>query len=164
MKVYLASFFFDAFGYEGTKKLAERIRETIPEVNLYVPQENDEINDKTANDSTITSTQIFQCDTDELLSSQVLVACLDGVEIDAGVACEVGVFSGCLETLAQLNLVHTPKYIIGLYSDMRRDGTGDNRMYKNQYVKGAVEKYGAVVDSIDDICFLLKKLYEEYYK
>ena len=46
MKAYLASFFFDKFGYEGTKKLAEDIRKAVPNIDLYVPQENDEINDK----------------------------------------------------------------------------------------------------------------------
>lgn len=163
MKAYLASFFFDKFGYEGTKKLAEDIREAVPNIELYVPQENDEINDKENNDSTITAEAIYQADTDKLLASQVLIACIDGVEIDAGVACEIGAFAGCLDTLAQLQLQHTPKYIIALYSDMRRNGTGDNRMYKNLYVKGAIEKYGTVVGSTEEITYLLNKIQKEYY-
>ena len=164
MKAYLASFFFDKFGYEGTKKLADDIRKAVPNIDLYVPQENDEINDKEANDSTITAQAIYDADTSKLLASQVLIACIDGVEIDSGVACEIGVFAGCLDTLAQLKLRHTPKYIIALYSDMRRNGTGDNRMYKNLYVKGAIEKYGAVVSTTEEVTMLLSKLYNEYYK
>ena len=37
-------------------------------------------------------------------------------------------------------------------------------MYKNLYVKGAIEKYGAVVSTTEEVTMLLSKLYNEYYK
>ena len=99
MKAYLATNFFDLFGFEGTAKIAGKIREAFPQLELYVPQENGEINDKKSNDDIITDIAIYKADARELLSSQILIAYLDGVEIDAGVAGEIGMFVGSLETL-----------------------------------------------------------------
>jgi hypothetical protein len=162
IKGYVASHFFDIFGYEGTAKLAQEIREACPSIDLYVPQENDEINDKESNDATITAEAIYQADTDKLLSSQVLIAYLDGVEVDAGVAGEVGIMAGSLETLQKMGLVHTPKIIVGIYSDMRRKGTGDNHMYKNLFIVGAVDKWGVVVDNKKDAIRVIKDFCDNY--
>lgn len=164
MKGYLASHFFDIFGFEGTARLAERIRKECPWLELYVPQENGEINDKKNNDGDITALKIYEEDTKHLLASQVLIAYLDGVEIDAGVAGEVGIMSGHLETLEalgrELGFRYSPKMIIGIYSDMRRAGTGDNHMYKNMYILGAIEKYGVVVESVDQVIEALNIFYD----
>ena len=53
-------------------------------------------------------------------------------------------FVGSLETLRALGVKHTPKLVIGLYTDMRQHGTGDNRMYKNLFIKGAINEWGRV--------------------
>lgn len=151
MKAYLATHFFDKFGYEGTIKLAEELRTAFPELDLYNPLENGDINDKETNDSTITDVAIYQADRDKLLSSQILIACIDGVEIDSGVAGEIGMFIGSLETLKALNIKHTPKLIIGLYTDIRRDGTGDNRMYKNLFIKGGINEWGFIAHNTKEI-------------
>lgn len=166
LKGYLASHFFDIFGFEGTAKLAEKIRKECPYLDLYVPQENGEINDKENNDSDITAEKIYMADTDELLSSQILIAYLDGVEVDSGVACEVGIMAGHLETLDSLSehfqFNYTPKLIIGIYSDMRRKGTGDNHMYKNLFVLGAVEKFGVVVENFDQVVEAIEIFYNNF--
>jgi hypothetical protein len=159
---YLATHFFDIFGFEGTAKLAQEIREACPFLELYVPQENGEINDKESNDGNITAEAIYQADTDYLLSSQVLIAYLDGVEVDAGVAGEVGIMAGSLETLQKLGIQHTPKLIVGIYSDMRRLGTGDNHMYKNLFVIGAVEKWGVVVMNKHDAIDAIQVFFKDY--
>ena len=65
MRAYLATHFFDKFGYEGTIKLAEELRTAFPELDLYNPLENGEINDKETNDSTITDVAIYQADRDK---------------------------------------------------------------------------------------------------
>lgn len=150
LKGYLATHFFDLFGFEGTAKLAEQIRKETP-LKLYVPQENGDINDKENNDGIITDEAIYYADMRELLSSQILIAYLDGVEIDSGVSAEIGMFCGSLETLEALGFGHSPKLILGIYTDMRKDGTGDNRMYKNLFVKGGVKRWGKVVHTIDDL-------------
>lgn len=156
MKVYLASHFFDTFGAEGTKNLAHQIRRLIPHIDLYVPQENGSINDKKANDASITAEAIYTADRDQLLSSDILIACIDGVEIDSGVACEVGLFSGLIETE---KLHKDPKRtIIGLYTDSRQHGTGDNHMYKNQFVVGAIKHHGVIVSTISELLLALKDI------
>lgn len=166
IKGYLATHFFDIFGLEGTKKLGEELRRECPFLDLYIPLENEEINDKKNNDGDITALKIYEEDTKHLLASQVLIAYLDGVEIDAGVAGEVGLMSGHLETLEalgrELGFRYSPKMIIGIYSDMRRAGTGDNHMYKNMYILGAIEKHGVVVESVDQVIEALKLFYYNY--
>ena len=79
MKAYLATNFFDLFGFEGTAKIGKRIREEFPQLEVYIPQENGEINDKKNNDDIITDIAIYKADAKELLSSQILIAYLDGV-------------------------------------------------------------------------------------
>lgn len=160
MKAYLASHFFDTFGYEGTRNLAHQIRCLMPEMDLYVPQENGEINDKQANDASITAESIYKADRDRLLSSDILIAYIDGVEIDAGVACEIGLFSGLIETE---KLHEDPKRtIIGLYTDSRQHGTGDNHMYKNQFVVGAIKQNGTIVSSLTELLLTLQEMRPAY--
>lgn len=162
MKAYIATHFFDLFGFEGTKRLAKRLRKEFPDIEFYVPQENGEINDKKNNDDKITDIAIYEADTKELLSSQILIAYLDGVEIDSGVACEIGLFIGVMETLKQLNIKHTPKLVLGLYTDMRQYGTGDNHMYKNLFVKGGINKWGKVVSSENELVDEIRNFVNNY--
>lgn len=162
MKAYLATHFFDLFGFEGTKMLAERIREAFPQLQLYVPQENGEINDKENNDANITDIAIYKGDATELLSSQILIAYMDGVEIDAGVAGEIGMFVGSLETLRAMGVRHTPKLVIGIYTDMRQNGTGDNRMYKNLFIKGAVREWGFIASTVDEVLYAIENFISDY--
>lgn len=70
------------------EKIVLSIRETYPEIEVYVPQEQGEINDKNAYAD---SMAIAKYDTDALLASRLMVAVLDGSTIDVGVATEIGV-------------------------------------------------------------------------
>lgn len=157
MKAYLATFFFDYFGFEGTKRLAAEIRLNIPGIDLYVPQENASINSKKDNDSNITTETIYVADRDRLLNSDILIACIDGVEIDSGVSGEIGMLAGFQEALIKYGIPHKPKKIILFYSDMRQDGLGDNHMYKNLFTKGAGEHFGVTVRTVQDIICEIKK-------
>lgn len=144
MKAYLATNFFSEAGFEYTAKLAKIFRDL--DIDLYVPQENGEINDKNAkNASTITDTDIANGDNRYLEHANILIASLDGVEIDSGVSAEIGYFSGMAR--AEEKYCASPPYrkIIGLYTDIRRDGEGDNRFYINLYTKGLVKIRGKVV-------------------
>jgi nucleoside 2-deoxyribosyltransferase len=82
---------------------------------------------------------------DELQSCDAIVACLDQFPIDSGVACEIGVAFGS----------NIP--VIGLYTDIRSRRKGAGRMYKNQYVLGAIEANGEVVYSIEQLLKILPK-------
>lgn len=159
-KGYLATHFFDMFGFEGTNNLAEKIRKETG-LNLYVPQENGEINDKENNDAMITDVKIYQADTEKLLESNILIAYIDGIEIDSGVSAEIGLFSGYLEACKKFEKFDKPRMIIGIYTDCRQHGTGDNHMYKNLFTKGAINNFGIVVSNIDDLIKEIKSFLRE---
>lgn len=155
MKAYLASHFFNEAGFNYTKSIADRIRKDIPELDLYVPQENGEINDKEANDTTITARLIAEGDNQYLREANILIANIDGVEIDSGVSAEIGYFSGLME-LEKIYEVKKPRIIIGLYTDMRQNGTGENFFYINLYTKGLIQSNGILVKNTDELIGSIK--------
>ncbi len=144
-KVYFASPLFDEASRDWNEKVVREIRKKY-DVNIYLPQENSEINDKSDADAQITSVDIFDLDTEKLAAADILIANLDGgLEIDSGVACEVGYF-------ASLCAKDSSKKIVGLISDVRwnaKNGTENEQhgVYKNLYVVGAVKKYGFLVEN-----------------
>ncbi|MFV0479361.1 MAG: nucleoside 2-deoxyribosyltransferase [Anaerorhabdus sp.] len=144
-KIYFASPLFDEASRDWNKKVVAVIREKY-DVQIYLPQENSEINDKSDDSAEVTSLDIFNLDTKELVASDILIANLDGgLEIDSGVACEVGYFAALCD--------QTPsKKIVGLISDVRWNATNgavgeQHGVYKNLYVIGAVKKYGMLIEN-----------------
>ncbi|PEN61646.1 nucleoside 2-deoxyribosyltransferase [Bacillus wiedmannii] len=144
MKGYLANGLFTAGDCAVNVAIATSLRKVIPGIDLYVPQENDAINDKNAYADSVT---IAQADSKELLESDFLVAVIDGVEIDAGVAAEIGIFST------------TGKPIFALYTDIRQlgrdnrrkldalveDATENQFMYRNLFVVGLIKQSGGSI-------------------
>src|SRR5690625_1598840 len=88
MKGYFASHFFNDAMFQWTEDLACKIEQATG-LDLYVPQRNGSINDKKNNDATITAAAISKADTEKLKEANILIACLDGLTIDDGVAAEV---------------------------------------------------------------------------
>jgi nucleoside 2-deoxyribosyltransferase len=144
MKGYLANGLFTIGDRLVNEIIASELRyayynHTGQHLDLYVPQENDAINDKTAYADSVT---IAKADTERLMKSDFLVAVLDGVEIDSGVAAEIGMF------------FTTGKPIFALYSDIRQegrhnkqkldalinDGTENQFMYRNLFVIGLIKQ------------------------
>jgi nucleoside 2-deoxyribosyltransferase len=107
--------------------------------SVFLPQE------AFSGDADPTNEEIFRVDTAELQSCDIIVACLDQFPIDSGVACEIGV--------AYASGIP----VIGLYTDIRSRRTGAGRMYKNQYVLGAIEARGEVVFSLEQLIETLPK-------
>lgn len=153
MKVYLANGLFSLADFNLNKLIAKELREKVDNIDLFVPQEA-EINDK---NSYASSKEIFQLDYQNLAQSDYVVAVIDGVEIDSGVACEIGMAKA-------LNIP-----IIGLYTDVRQLGTSNGKkinaliqdsvenqfMYRNLFVVGAIKSNGSIVNNIDEICNIL---------
>lgn len=150
MKGYLANGLFNIGDRIVNDLIAKEIRNLI-DVDLYVPQENGDINDKNAYADSIT---IASADIDKLVNSDFLIAVIDGVEIDSGVAAEIGAF------------YMTGKPIFALYSDVRQQGTKNKEkinaliqsglenqfMYRNLFVIGLIKKSnGGVYSTIDDL-------------
>lgn len=161
MKAYLANGLFSIGDRYVNREIAKKVRETFEKIDLYVPQENAEINDKNA---FANSEMIFDGDYEKLKESDFLIAVIDGVEIDSGVAAEMGVFY----------TFNRP--IFALYSDIRqqgrdssekiealiKDGTENQFMYRNLFVTGLVKKSGGgIYESIEDLVTGLKEYYED---
>ncbi|MFC7684809.1 nucleoside 2-deoxyribosyltransferase [Ureibacillus sp. GCM10028918] len=160
MKAYLANGLFSIGDRLVNEMLAKEIRQEIPEIELYVPQENDAINDKQA---FANSLAIAEADMKKLHESKVLIAVLDGIEIDSGVAAEIGVFS----------TYNRP--IIALFSDVRQlgrdnhqkinalieDGTENQFIYRNLFVIGIIKKSGVIVSTVKDVVETVKKYLRE---
>lgn len=139
-KIYLASHFFNDAMFTWTESLAQ-LMEKETGASLYVPQRNGEINDKEANDATINDIQIYEQDMKELMSSDILVACIDGTEIDPGVAGEILAFA----TRCQFEKEKQLK-IIGIITDMRYNGTDRNMLYRNLMIIGAIKANGILIE------------------
>lgn len=156
IKLYFASPLFTAMEQFFNRDVVEELRNQIyftqlseqVDVEIYLPQENEAINDKS---SYADSKMIAQADTKELLESDLVLAILDGVTIDAGVASEIGIAYA------------TGIPIIGLYSDVRQ-GTHNNHKkiealdeiaesqfsYINLYTAGLVKSNGVIVGTVSD--------------
>lgn len=157
MKAYLANGLFGMGDRLMNDEIARRLRDTFPEMELYVPQENIALNDK---NGYADSMQIAQGDDSYLLSSDFLIAVLDGVEIDSGVACEIGKFS----------MLGRP--IFGLFTDIRQHGRSNEKkldalvsdglenqfVYRNLYVIGQIKlsNGGAILSSLDDLALAVQ--------
>lgn len=145
MKIYFANALFSQAEINYNAKLAAKIRQLDPQIDLYLPQENAEINDKQAYAD---SKMIAQADTQKLLQSDLMVAVLDGLSIDNGVASEIGVAYA----------KEIP--IVGLYTDTRQQGSSNQKKlqalseiaenqfhYLNLYTTGLVKLNGIIVNN-----------------
>lgn len=157
MKAYLANGLFGIGDRLVNDLIAKEVRREIAGIELYLPQENDEINDK---NSYADSIAIAEADMERLLESDFLIAVIDGVEIDSGVAAEIGAF------------YTTGKPIFALYSDVRQqgrdnhkkinalieDGSENQFMYRNLFVIGLIKKSaGGVYENIESLVEAIKK-------
>lgn len=137
VNIYLASHFFDAGGTMKTQFLADNIRSEFGDkVEVYLPHENGDINDKTKAVNYVTDVDIARADNERLLESDILIADMDGVEIDSGVSAEIGVVAGwneIINTIGELNEIpmykreiqgiNKPIKIIGFTTDIRLNNT-----------------------------------------
>lgn len=143
MNGYLASHFFNDAMFRWTEDLAQFI-ERNTNLDLYVPQRNADINDKKNNDATITDIKISQADTERLKEANILIANLDGLTIDDGVSAEI-MAHGIMAEFEKVNNINFPRLIIGIITDMRYIGTGENKLYRNLMIIGKVKEHGHLV-------------------
>ena len=155
MKIYFANGLFSQADFEFNARIVADLRAQVPGVDIYLPQENAAINDKEAYAD---SKMIAQADTDELLSADLVVAVLDGITIDAGVASEIGV--------AYARAIP----IVGLYTDSRQQGAGNQQKlaalqsiaenqfhYLNLYTTGLIKLNGTIVNNTADLAKAVAK-------
>lgn len=154
MKGYLANGLFSKADIMYNSYVASVLRQEFYSFDLFLPQEA-EINDK---NSYADSVMIAELDTQKLLEADVLIAMIDGVEIDAGVATEIGIFST------------TGKPIFAVYTDVRQlgrdneqkiqalidDGVENQFMYRNLFTVGVIKKNGKIVSDFMELITELK--------
>ncbi|MBN2904195.1 MAG: nucleoside 2-deoxyribosyltransferase, partial [Enterococcus sp.] len=126
-------------------ELVASIRQQYPQLEIYLPQENATINDKSAYAD---SKMIALADTEKVLESDLMIALLDGLTIDAGVASEIGV--------AYAKGIP----VLGLYTDSRQQGADNQQKlaalqtvaenqfhYVNLYTVGLIKLNGEIYSS-----------------
>lgn len=147
-QIYFASPLFSDMERVYNESLVKKIRAMYPELNVYLPQEQGEINDK---ESYADAKMIAKYDTDALLSSQLVLAILDGVSIDVGVASEIGV-------AYQAGIP-----VLGLFTDSRQQGADNQKKitalkevgesqfpYMNLYTSGLIKLNGQILTNEED--------------
>lgn len=132
------------------KLVVDKIREKFGDnVSVYLPQENEAINDKSGYANSI---MIAEGDTAYLERADVLVAVIDGQTVDVGLATEIGIFYS-------MN-----KPIIAIYSDSRQGTYGNQAKinaldeiaesqfsYVNLYTVGIIKKRGHIVRGYEEM-------------
>ncbi|MGE7172719.1 nucleoside 2-deoxyribosyltransferase [Latilactobacillus sakei] len=152
MKIYFANALFSQADFDYNMRVVATLRQAIPTLDIYLPQENAAINDKEAYAN---SEMIAQADTEQLVASDLVIA---GPTIDVGVASEIGV------AYAR----NIP--IIGLYTDSRQQGTTNSQKvaalqtiaenqfhYLNLYTVGLIKLNGTIVNSVDTLIETVQK-------
>ena len=137
-RIYWANALFSKADRDFNEKCAAILRDAG--YSVFLPQET-----PMTFETAPTNEEIFRVDTEEIVKADILVACIDQFPIDSGVACEIGVAYA------------SGKLTIGFYTDIRRQREGAGRMYKNQYVMGAIEAKGLIVSGMDELLQILKK-------
>lgn len=169
MRIYLASQIFAECWRDYNEKIANKIEDTFPGVELYVPQRNKDINDKT---KCATAEQITYGDfTQNLDHDDIVIAVVDGDTPGIGTTLEVGYFARiCQEEIEKFG--STKKRIIALYTDSRECSKtflpAKNEMlhevaecqysYLNLLLVGAIKRYGTLCTTIDQVIDELKKI------
>jgi nucleoside 2-deoxyribosyltransferase len=175
IKVYLASQIFAECWRDYNEKLANRIEEEFPDIELYVPQRNKSINDKT---KCATAEDIAYGDfTNNLDHDDIVVAVVDGDTPGIGTTVEIGYFARmCQEEIERTG--STKKKIIALYTDSRECSSTVNNAknemlhsvaecqysYLNLLLVGAIKRYGVICRDIEQVLEELDKAIQEQKK
>lgn len=136
MKIYLGGPMFTYADVANNLRLTRKLREEG--FDVYCPNENDSINDKTRTD--ITAERIYMADVRELEEANVFLC---QVAEDSGTMWEAG-YMDCLS-----KYVNPDKYwgAIGLATDIRlktlpdpsKSGVDNQSMYLNQFIIGGLK-------------------------
>ena len=169
MRAYLAGGIFTYGDLLRNTEWAAKIRARFPEIDLYSPVENTEINGVEGKKKFAGSQEIANGDNIRLNNTDILIACIDGDVLPSGTCAEIGKFHEKIERGEH-------KYIVGICTDNRQQfltnseakcqggasALGEQQYsYQNLYVTGLIKQGGILVSNIDDaIKFMEKVAYE----
>ena len=161
---YLAGPIFTYGDLLRNTKWAHELRMEFPNMKLYSPVENTDINGVEGKKKFADSNMIASGDNARLDTTDVLIACIDGDVIPAGTAAEIGKFHEKI-------MRGDNKYIIGICTDNRQchithsaekdaggaSAAGEQQYsYHNLYVTGLIKQAGVLVDNMEDVIYWLK--------
>ena len=170
MKIYLAGSIFYYGDVLRNTEWAKKIREACPNVDLYSPIENTDLNGDIGKKKFADSQMIADGDNARLDNTDILVACIDGDVIPAGTSAEIGVVREKIRR-------GDHKYIVGICTDNRqmflthseaKDKGGAASLgeqqysYQNLYVTGLIKQCGILVSNIDDAIAFIKEHENEF--
>ncbi len=163
IKVYLAGSMFCEGDRMYNTYLAEQLRARLGDkIDLYVPQENTNINDKT---KCADSSAIFWGDYERLQSTDILIARIDGDVPPSGTSAEIGIMSQRIQELKSFGSFMLPT-IIGLCTDsrnpkrtyldaknelMRINDYESQYCYFNLFTIGCIKVNGVLTTSADEM-------------
>ena len=150
LKIYFGAPLFNEMEQMYNEYVVKKIREKYGDkVDIYLPQENEAINDKSG---FADSLAIAESDNEHLEETDLMIAVLDGVTPDSGLSAELGYFYS----------MNRP--ILGLYTDVRQGTYGNQKKidaldeiaesqfsYINLYTVGLVKKRGEIATSANDL-------------
>ena len=161
---YLAGPIFTYGDLLRNTEWAKKLRAAFPEMDLYSPVENTDINGIEGKKKFAGSKEVASADNARLDNTDVLIACIDGDVIPCGTACECGKMHekiargdnkfivGICTDNRQCFLTHSPEKDCGGAADL-----GEQQYsYQNIYVTGIIKEYGVLVSNIDDAIYAIK--------
>jgi Nucleoside 2-deoxyribosyltransferase len=140
MKLYFAGPLFTPYERDFISKCAQVLRKNG--FDPFVPHEDHLYPRPTAK-------VCFANDFGGISRANAMLAIIDGVEVDDGTACEIGIFHTLMQTDP------TKKGIVALHDDLRTNGLGEGKSI-NSFVLGCIEASGRVVRTIDEAVAQLK--------
>lgn len=159
-KIYFGAPLFTEMEQRYNRYVVDQIRKKYGEkIDIYLPQENEAINDKSGFADSIA---IANGDNAYLEEADALIAVLDGVTPDSGLSAEIGYFYS-------MN-----KPILGLYTDVRQGTYGNQQKidaldtiaesqfsYINLYTVGLVKQRGEILRSSEELIEKVASLISE---
>lgn len=170
MKIYLAGSIFYYGDVLRNTEWAAKIRAAIPNVDLYSPIENSNINGTEGKKKFAGSQEIANGDNIRLNNTDILIACIDGDVLPSGTCGEIGKFHEKIER-------GDHKYIVGICTDNRQmylthseaknvggaAALGEQQYsYQNLYITGLIKQGGILVSNIDDAITFIKEKESEF--
>lgn len=170
MKIYLAGSIFYYGDELRNREWAKQIREAVPNVDLYSPIENTDINGTEGKKKFAGSKEIADGDNVRLDKTDILIACIDGDVLPSGTCAEIGVMREKIRR-------GDHKYIVGICTDNRqmflthskeKDEGGAAALgeqqysYQNLYVTGLIKQSGILVSNINDAIAFIKSVEGEF--
>ena len=139
MKIYFAGPLFTPYERDYISKCAQVLREQG--FDPFVPHENASPPDP--GDTRSIAKRCFDKDFGAIDESSAILAIVNGVEVDDGTACEIGIFYALMQSDP------TRKGIIALHDDWRTNETPGEGKGLNAFVLGCVRRGGVVCKTLD---------------